>query len=350
MPDRSGDLARHLTLRQLQVFEAIARLGTFTEAAEELYLTQPTASMQIKKLSDAVGMPLFEQVGRKVHLTEAGREVYETCRDVFGSLSRLEMRIADMKGLKRGSLKLAVVTTAKYFAPHVLGHFKQRHPGIQVSLKVSNRERILERLTANEDDLYIMGHKPADHLEIEAVPIAPNPLVVMAPRDHPLTEKRRIPLERIAKEPFIAREPGSGIRDATLRVFEARGLRPNIIMELSSNEAIKHTVAGGLGISVLSLHSLTLDGAMSAVAILDVKGFPIERQWYAMYPKGKKLSVIAQAFLEFMMEEGERVAEHLDEIMGSLPHVPFSRSVRGKAGTGSRARKSGGGKRSRAAS
>lgn len=327
MLKNGGDLARHVTLRQLQVFEAIARLGNFTQAADELFLTQPTASMQVKKLSEAIGMPLFEQVGRQVHLTEAGRELQETCREIFGSLSRLELRVSDLRGLKRGRLALAVVTTAKYFAPHVLGHFKQRYPGMQISLKVSNRERILERLVANEDDLYIMGQKPEEGLELEAIPIAPNPLVVMAPPNHPLVGKRRIPLETIAEEPFIAREPGSGVREATRRLFDTKGLRPNIIMELSSNEAIKHTVASGLGISVLSLHSLTLDSPNGAVAILDVAGFPIQRQWYAVYPKGKKLSVSVQAFLDFMVEEGEVVATHLDEIMGALPHIPFSRAA-----------------------
>lgn len=327
MGNIAGDLARHLTLRQLQVFEAIARLGNFTQAAEELFLTQPTASMQVKKLADAVGMPLFEQVGRQMHLTEAGRELQETCREIFGSLSRLELRVAEMRGLKRGRLALAVVTTAKYFAPHVLGHFKRRYPGMQISLKVSNRERILERLMANEDDLYIMGQRPRDGIEVEAVPIAPNPLVVMAPPDHPLVKERKIPIETIANEPFISREPGSGVREATRLVFEAAGLRPNSIMELSSNEAIKQTVASGLGISVLSLHSLTLDAPSRKVAVLDVVGFPIQRQWHAVYPKGKKISVSVQAFLDFMVDEGEVVAQHLDEIMGAFPHIPYSRSA-----------------------
>lgn len=309
------DLARRVTLRQLKIFEALARNRSVTRAAEELYLTQPTASMQVKKLADAVGMPLFEQIGRQVYLTEAGQELYEACLEIFGSLDRLEMRVSEMEGLKRGTLKMAVVTTAKYFAPHVLGHFKQKYPGIDVALKVSNRERVLERLAINEDDLYIMGQKPVEGLDIEAVPIAPNPLVVMAPQDHSLKSETDIPLERLVEEPFIGREPGSGIRQATDRIFDAAGLHPNMIMELSSNEAIKHAVASGLGISVLSLHSLTLEGAKGPVGVLDVQGFPVDRYWYAVFPRGKKLSVIAQSFLDFMVEEGATVAEEMERLM-----------------------------------
>jgi len=318
MAGTGKDLARRVTLRQLKIFEALARNRSVTRAAEELYLTQPTASMQVKKLADAVGMPLFEQIGRQVHLTEAGRELYETCVEIFGSLERLEMQVSEMEGLKRGTLKMAVVTTAKYFAPHVLGHFKQKYPGIEVSLKVTNRERVIEQLALNEFDLYIMGQKPAEGLEVEAVPVAPNPLVVMAPNGHPLEHETNISLERLIDEPFIAREPGSGIRQATERVFDGAGLQPNIIMELSSNEAIKHAVASGLGISVLSLHSLTLEGSEGPVGVLDVEGFPLDRYWFAVYPRGKKLSVIAESFLDFMVDEGGYVAEQMDQLMASL--------------------------------
>lgn len=318
------DLARRVTLRQLAIFEAMARHESVTRAAEELYLTQPTASMQVKKLSDALGVPLFEQVGRRIHLTDAGRELYESCQEIFGSLGRLEMGIAEMRGLKRGMLKISVVTTAKYFAPHVMGTFKGEHPGIQVSLKVSNRERILDRLADNEDDLYIMGRKPEDGVEVEAIRIAPNPLVTIAARDHPLVGEPNIPLARLAEEPFIDREPGSGIREATHNLLDSQGLAPNTIMELSSNEAIKHTVASGMGISVLSLHSLTLEGTRGPLAILDVEGMPIERYWYVVYPKGKKLSAVARAFLDFMLAEREQVAIALRDMLADLPFASES--------------------------
>ena len=314
MPDF---LIRHATLRQLQVFEAIVRLGSFTRAAEELFLTQPTVSMQIKKLADSIGLPLFEHIGRNVRPTEAGLELYQSCRKIFETLANLEMKIADLKGVRRGRLRLGVITTAKYFAPELLGEFCRLYPGIEVALKVSNRDRIIERINANEDDLYIMGQAP-DQFEVEAFPIAPNPLAVVAPRDHPLVGKKNIPLARIADEPFILREPGSGVRDATLRAFDELSLRPKVRMELGSNEAIKHAIVGGLGISVQSLHTLTLEGPDGPVTILDVKGFPIMREWYLVYPKGKELSLVTQAFLDFALEIEPRVRERMESLWPKL--------------------------------
>jgi len=311
-------LIRHTTLRQMQIFEAIVRLGSFTRAAEELFLTQPTVSMQTKKLADAIGLPLFEQIGRNVRPTEAGEELYVSVKRVFETLSNLEMKVSDLKGMKRGRLRLGVITTAKYFAPEVLGEFSKLYPGIEVAMKVSNRDRIVERLNANEDDLYVMGQAPLDQSDTVAHPFAPNPLVAMAPRDHPLVGQKNIPLQRIAEEPFILREPGSGIRDATLRLFEQQGLRPNVRMELGSNEAIKHAIVGGLGISVLSLHTLALEGPDGPVALLDVEGFPIMRQWYVVYPKGKELSLVAQEFLDFAFQIEPRMRSRMQEQWPSL--------------------------------
>jgi len=308
MPDY---LIRHATLRQLQVFEAIVRLGSFTRAAEELFLTQPTVSMQIKKLSDAMGLPLFEHVGRNVQPTEAGLVLYDACRRMFENLVNLEMQIADLQGMKRGRLRLGVITTAQYFAPEILGEFSALYPGIEVALKVSNRDSIIERMHGNEDDLYIMGQTPEGELEVEAFPFAPNPLVVIAPHNHPLVGERNIPLSRLADEPFILREPGSGIRDAILRYLDAGGVRPKVRMELGSNEAIKHAVVGGLGLSVLSLHTLTLEGTTGPVAILDVEGFPILRRWYLVYPKGKEISLLASTFLEFAKASESKIRDRL---------------------------------------
>ncbi len=295
-------LIRHTTLRQLQIFEATVRLGSFTRAAEELFLTQPTISMQIKKLADAVGLPLFEHLGRKARPTEAGLELYASCRRIFSVLANLEMKMADLQGMKRGRLRLGVISTAKYFIPEVLGDFCQRNPGIDMALKVSNRERIIERINADEDDFYITGQVPDAHLTIEAYPFAPNPLVVIAPRGHPLAGEQNIPLSDIVKEPFIFREPGSGTRSATLRLFEEQGLKPNVRMELGSNEAIKHGVVGGLGLAVLSLHTLSLEGPEGPVTLLDVQGFPIMRRLYLVHLKGKELSLIAQEFLSFALK------------------------------------------------
>lgn len=319
MPDH---LIRYATFRQFQVFEAIYRLGSFTRAAEELFLTQPTVSMQIKKLSDAIGLPLFEHVGRNVEPTEAGKELYIACRSMFETLANLEMKISDMKGLKRGRLRMGVITTAKYLAPEMLGEFSQIYPGIDLSLKVTNRENIIRRIRANEDDLYIMGQAPEGDFEVESFSFAPNPLVVMAPRNHPLMGKKNISLEDISKEPFIIREPGSGIRDAMYKEFDAAGItHPKVRMELGNNEAIKHAVAGGLGLSVLSLHTLSLEGVNGAVGILDVKGFPILRDWYIVYPKGKELSLVAQTFLNFVLESESTIRDRMQKMWPKLESI-----------------------------
>jgi len=315
MPDH---LIRYSTFRQFQVFEAIYRLGSFTRAAEELFLTQPTVSMQIKKLSEAIGLPLFEHVGRNVEPTETGKEVYASCRSMFETLSNLEMKISDIKGLKRGRLRMGVITTANYLAPDMLGEFSQIYPGIDLSLKVTNRDVIIRRIRANEDDLYIMGQAPEGDFEVEAFSFAPNPLVVMAPRNHPLVGKKNISLEEIVKEPFIIREPGSGIRDTMFKVFDEIGVRPSVSMEIGNNEAIKHAVAGGLGLSVLSLHTLSLEGVDGPVAVLDVEGFPILRNWYIVYPKGKELSLVAQTFLDFVIDSESNIRERLQKMWPKL--------------------------------
>lgn len=314
---------RHSTLRQLEVFEAIARLKSFTRAAEELFLTQPTVSMQIKKLTDEIGLPLFEQVGKKIYLTDAGQELYRTCLGIFEHFSHFEMVASNMKGLKSGKLKLAVVTTAKYFTPRLLGMFCQQYPGIDISLQVTNRERVLERMADNRDDLYILGQVPK---EVDAVAQAflENPLVVLASVNHPLAQKKKITPKRITEEPFISREPGSGTRMATERFFSDKGLRLKIRMELGSNEAIKQAIIGGLGISVLSRHTLALDAPTGQLVVLDVQGFPIDRHWYYAYPSGKQLSIVAQTFLEYLQQAPQLLVDiscHYANI-GHCPLLP----------------------------
>jgi len=299
---------KNATLHQLKVFEAVARHSSFTRAAEELFLTQPTVSMQVKQLSKAVGMPLFEQVGKRLYLTEAGKRLYATCQDVFERLSQFEISIADLKGLKQGSLRLSVVTTAKYVIPRLLGPFCQRYPGIDVSLTVTNHEYLLDNLGENRDDLYILS-QPPDDMDVSIHPFLENPLVVIAWRNHPLVNEKQIPLKRIAEEPFIMREPGSGTRHAVQQLFDDHGLDLQVKLDLGSNEAIKQAIAGGLGISVLSVHTLALEGTNSQLAVLDVESFPIQRYWYVIYPSGKQLSLIAQTFFDYLLTEGKEVAE-----------------------------------------
>jgi len=290
----------HLSLRQLRIFEAVARHSSYTRAAEELHLTQPAVFTQVRQLEDGIGQPLMERIGKQMHLTDAGREVLATCRETNDALDRLEMRLADMQGLKRGRLRVAMVTTAKYLLPRLLGEFCARYPGIEASLTVTNREKLLTRLANNEDDLSVLG-VPPEGMDIVATPIADNPLIVLARRDHPLAGKKRIALKRIAEEPFILREKGSGTRLATERHFAEHGLSLRVRMELGSNEAIKQAIAGGLGISILSSHTLSLEGEHGLLQPLNVKGFPLMRQWYVAYPAGKHLSAVAEAFRDYLI-------------------------------------------------
>ena len=307
-------LIRHTTFRQMQIFESIVRLRSFTRAAEELFLTQPTVSTQLKKLTNVMDIPLLDQSGRQLKATKAGEELYRAICQIFDSLSDLDSRIAGLKGMHQGRLHLGVITTAKYFAPEILGDFSREYPGIDISLKVCNRERIFERIANNEDDVYILGQPPKKELNLQTYPFAPNPLVVLAARTHPLYSESNISLERLAQEPLISREVGSGIRNTTMRLFHEQGLEANVRMELGSNEAIKHTVLAGLGVAVLSLHTLSLEGANGPVGLLDVVGFPIERKWYLAHTKDKKLSLIAKEFLEFAKKSGPVISERMKKL------------------------------------
>jgi len=290
-------LYRRLTLHQLAIFAVLARHQNMTRAAAELHMTTPALSIQVKQMAESIGMPLHEQIGRRLYLTEAGRRVEAAARDVLQRLDELSTELAELEGLERGSLKLAIITTAKYFVPRMLGDFCRKHPGIEVALEVSNRDQCLARLRQNLDDLTIMGQVP-EGLDVEALPFMDNPLVVIAPADHPLAGKKRIDPKRLEGEPFIMREQGSGTRRVTEQFLEQHSISVKTRMTLGSNEAVKQAVAGGLGLAVLSQHTLTLDESSGAFAVLDVKGFPLLRKWYAVYPKGKRVSAVTRAFIE----------------------------------------------------
>ncbi len=300
----------HATLHQLKVFEATARHGSFTRAAEELYLTQPTVSIQVKQLTKAVGLPLFEQIGKRLYLTEAGQKLLTTCQEIFQGLEQFEMSVADLKGMKQGKLKLAVITTAKYFVPRLLGPFCKRYPGIDISLQVTNHQRLQESMSTNEDELYIISQTPSQP-DLTVHPFLENPLVVIAPTSHPLARKKNIPIEALNNEPFIMRESGSGTRKAVEKLFTEKDIKVKVRLELGSNEAIKQAIAGGLGISVLSQHTIISEGTTGEFAILDIQGFPIERHWYVANLAGKQLSVVAETFLQFLLEESPNMARQL---------------------------------------
>lgn len=282
----SGNLVRKLTLRQLQIFETVVRLGGYTRAAEALHLSQPTVSMQIKKLSETLDLHLLEQVGRVIQPTAAGLEVYETTREILGGVVTLEDLTSELKDVVKGDLSVAVITTATYFMPHLLGAFVNRHPDVRPRLTITNRANVLERLKSNQDDLLIMGQVP-NELAVKAYPFIDNEMVVVAPPDHALLGQKNITLEKLAKERFLVREPGSGTRMAVDRLFSEQNVNINPYMELGSSEAIKQGVLAGLGVSVLSRRNIGLELANNNIAILDVENFPLVRRWYAVHLGGK---------------------------------------------------------------
>lgn len=289
------------TLRQLQVFAAVARNLSYTRAAEELHLTQPAVFAQVKQLEEVLGLPLLDRIGKRLHLTEAGRAVVETALETLNGIERLEMQLADLQGLRRGRLKIAIVSTVQYFLPRRLGEFCTLNPGIEVALTVTNRQTVIARLAANEDDLCILG-QPPEGLDVVATPVARNPILLLAPADHPLAGASDLPFAQLAEEPFILREPGSGTRAAAERFFADCGLRPRVRMELGSNEAIKEAVAAGLGLAILSQDTMAVEAATRRLVALDVQGFPLMRVWNVAYPRGKHLSVAAAAFLSHLTQ------------------------------------------------
>lgn len=293
----------NVTLRQLQVFESVARHLGFTRAAAELHLSQPAVSMQIKQLEENAGLALFEQFGRRVHLTEAGVEMFLCAREVAQQLTNLREALEEMKGLQRGRLKLAVASTANAFATHLVAVFSRRIQRLEVSLDVTNREGLLRDLDNNEADLVIMG-QPPEGPELFAEPFMDNPLVVIAAPDHPLVRRKGpLALADLRDETFVVREPESGTRTAMERFFYGRGVQLNTSMEMRSNEAVQQAVQAGLGLGIVSVHTLALELETGRLVVLDVEAFPIMRQWYIVHRSSKRLSPVAQAFRTFVLEE-----------------------------------------------
>lgn len=294
----------HLTFRQLSVFEAVARHLSFSRAAEALFLSQPAVSMQIKQLEQSIGLPLFEQVGKKIHLTGAGREMLLYSRTISQQLREMEAVFDEMKGLERGHLDISVVNTANYFMPQLLAKFCQQHPKIQVSLHVANRDAVLKQLSENSTDLAVMG-QPPEAAGIAAESFMKNPLVVIAPPNHPLCQLKRVKLKQLEQESFLVREQGSGTRGVMERFFAEHGIPFHAGMEMGTNEAIKQAVQAGMGLGILSLHSTELELETGRLAILNVEHFPVVRHWYILHRQSKRLSSAAQAFKQFLLTEAE---------------------------------------------
>jgi DNA-binding transcriptional LysR family regulator len=292
---------RHATLHQLRIFLAVAEHNSFAKAAQSLHLSPPTLSLQVKQLAETVGQPLFEQLGKKIFLTSAGKILAEACQDIAQRMDLLSEDLSALQGVERGKLKLAILTTVKYSVPKLLGGFCAAHPGIEVAMVVGNRENLLQRLANNKDDLYIMG-QPPENMDVVSEHFGNNPLVLVAPPSHPLVGKKKISAKELRDEPFILREPGSGTRLTTERFFEQHGFIPINRLEVGSNEAIKQTVAGGLGLAVLSATTVVSELALGELVQLDVSGFPLIRRWQVVYPRGKRLSPAAEAFKEWIYE------------------------------------------------
>ena len=292
----------NITMRQIQVFLSVAYHLSYTRAANVLHLSQPAVSMQIKQLEDNLGLPLFEQIGKKIYLTEAGQEMTRYAGAIEQQMESIQEVFAKLQGIERGTLKLSVPGTANQFVTLFLSKFCHHHPNINFQLNIANRKGLLDQLLNNQTDLVIMGKPPAE-MELISERFMDNPLVVIAAPDHSLSKHKNIPLSILMENEFVVREPGSGTRIAMERFCAEHDIELRTSMEVSSNESINHAVAAGLGLGIVSLHTLQSELALKRVVILKVKNFPIMRYWYIVYRQGKHLSPVAQAFCDFILQD-----------------------------------------------
>ena len=296
----------HLTLQQLKLFQAVYSHSSYTRAAKSLHLTQPAVSIQVKRLETQVGLPLFDQVGKKIFPTEAGKAMYQAALDILNRINEARNTIEMLKGEIKGNLQISAVTTSKYFMPHLLGQFLTNYADVEPKMVFTNRAKVLERLYNNEDDFVVMGQTPKDSHFISS-PFLENILIPVVHPEHPLAKKKNLKLEDLVNVRFLEREQGSGTRLVLGRLLQEKGLKMEPYMELGSIEAIKQGVMAKLGVAVLSLHALRLELAANKMVILDVEGFPVKRRWYAVHLKGKKLPLVAQTFLDYILMEGKNI-------------------------------------------
>ena len=292
----------HFTFRQLQIFESVARLLNFSRASEELHLTQPAVSMQVKQLEEVMGLPLFEHMGKRIFLTHAGLALHEHARIIARQMKEAREAIESLREGISGRLDIAIISTAKYFAPTLLARFCELHPAVQLKLSVSNRDGIVHQLVNNEVDLVIMG-QPPEGLDVVSESFARNSHLIVAPPNHPLVGVKKLTLEQVAEEPFLLREKGSGTRQLLERFLASHALSVKPRMEMSSNETIKQAAIAGMGIAFLSEHTITLELETGRLVVLPVPGLPIVRDWHLVHHQEKKLSPVARAFKQFLLEE-----------------------------------------------
>jgi DNA-binding transcriptional LysR family regulator len=303
---------RNATLRQLKVFEAVARHRSFSRAAEELHLTQPAVSTQVRKLEEHAGLPLFEQLGKKIHLTPAGEQLLQCSREIIQKFQEAEEAMAQFKGVSGGRLNVSVISAGDYFFPRLLVEFAQRHEGVSLNFGVCNREELLTQLKENVTDLAVMVRPPED-ADTVAEPFAPHPYVIVAAPSHPLARSARIPASRIIREPFVVREKGSDTWNSMVEGFGAHLPGLNIAMEIRSTETIKQAVIAGMGVSFLSAHTISRELQAGSLVVLDVQGFPLMLNWYVVHRNGKRLPPVAQAFKNFLLADGARL---IDQALG----------------------------------
>jgi DNA-binding transcriptional LysR family regulator len=297
-------LGRHLTVRQLEVLAAVGREGSVTAAAEALHLTQPAVSMQLRQLEQQLELALFETVGRRLQITEPGKELVQLAIELLARLDDLEQTARSLRGVGHGRVRLGVVSTAKYFAPRLLAQFVKLHGGVEFRLTIHNRAEIIDQLQSYAIDLGIMG-QPPEGMHLEGTAFAPNPLIVIAAPSHALSLRRGLrPLE-LADQPFVVREPGSGTRSAMDRYLADHDVRVRQVMEADSNETIKQAVMAGIGLGFLSLHTVRAELASGRLALLDVLGLPLRRQWFVVHSRKRRLTPAAQEFLQYVLREAD---------------------------------------------
>jgi DNA-binding transcriptional LysR family regulator len=309
---------KNATLRQLKVFEAVARLSSFSRAAEELHLTQPAVSTQVKQLAAHAGLPLFEQFGKKINMTPAGVEMLHFSRAIIQQFREAEEAMAAHKGISSGRLNVAVISAGDYFFPRVLAEFTRRHPGVTLNLSVHNREELLRQLAGNLTDLAVMV-RPPEGMGTISEPFAPHPYVIVAAPNHPLARRRKIPLASLAHEQFVVREKGSDTRNSMEEGLGRRLKNLQIAMEIKSTETIKQAVIAGMGISFLSAHTISLELRVGALSILDIRGFPLMLNWYVVHRENKRLPPVALAFKSFLMRDGASLIEAITGIHAPRP-------------------------------
>lgn len=325
---------KHATLRQLKIFEAVARLNGFSKAADELHLTQPAVSTQVRTLEAHAGAALFEQLGKKIFLTEAGTELLHHSRLIIRQFEDAEAALTQLRGVAGGKLNVAVISAGDYFFPRLLVQFASRHPGVRLNLAVHNREDLLLQLADNLTDLAVMVRPPHD-ADTVAEPFAPHPYVIVAAPGHTLARERDIALSKVVREPFIVREKGSDTWQSMADGLGRHLERLNVAMEIRSTETIKQAVVAGMGIAFLSAHTVSRELRDGALVVLDVQGFPLLLNWYLVWRRHKRLPPVAQAFREFLLAEGARLIREADPLPARMhpPRRPPARPRRAKAPT-----------------